>query len=175
MESRVQLICFREVLSKGRIKLAELLIQKGAKIESPEHFSYHTPLHVAASSEGQAGIIKLLLEKGANIRARDNDKRTPLHRAVMNSRIENIRLLGEDVPSWMKNWNLNREEYLDIRDDRIMWFFDMRGYNKTFDFVVKINTVTAGEFTLPPTIFEAMYNNKFKAVKRGKKVRVLNR
>ena len=29
--------------------------------------------------------------------------------------IENIRLLEEAVPSWMKKWNLNREEYLDIR------------------------------------------------------------
>ena len=89
--------------------------------------------------------------------------------------IENIRLLKEDFPTWMKKWNLNREEYLDIRDDRIMWFFDMIGYNRTNDFVVKLNTVTVGEFVLPPTLFEAMYNNRYKAVKKGKSVRVLPR
>jgi len=32
--------------------------------------------------------------------------------------------------------------------------------------------VTVGEFTLPATITEAMYNNKFKAVKAGKQVAV---
>ena len=57
--------------------------------------------------------------------------------------IENIRLLNEAVPAWMKKWNLNREEYLDIRDDRIMWFFDMWDYKKSYDFVVKLNAVTA--------------------------------
>ncbi len=87
--------------------------------------------------------------------------------------IENIRLLEEAVPGWMKKWNLNREEYLDIRDDRIMWFFDIDDYRKTYDFVVKLTAVTAGEFILPPTLFEAMYNDKYKAVKKGKFVRVL--
>jgi len=87
--------------------------------------------------------------------------------------IENIRLLQEAVPDWMKKWNLHREEYLDIRDDRIMWFFDIPDYRKTYDFVVKLTAVTVGEFILPPTLFEAMYNDKFKAVKKGKFVRVL--
>ena len=87
--------------------------------------------------------------------------------------IENIRLFKEDLPAWMNKWVLNREEYLDIRDDRIMWFFDLPWNQKSLDFVVKLNAVTVGEFILPPTLFEAMYNNKFKAVKRGKQVRVL--
>jgi uncharacterized protein YfaS (alpha-2-macroglobulin family) len=39
--------------------------------------------------------------------------------------------------------------------------------------VVKLTAVTAGEFILPPTLFEAMYNDKYKAVKKGKFVRVL--
>lgn len=89
--------------------------------------------------------------------------------------IENIRLFNEAVPQWMKKWNLNREEYLDIRDDRVMWFFDMWKYNESYDFVVKLNAVTAGEFILPPTLFEAMYDNKFKAVRQGKFVRVTAR
>ncbi|NIM15392.1 MAG: hypothetical protein GTO45_25725 [Candidatus Aminicenantes bacterium] len=86
--------------------------------------------------------------------------------------IENIRLLKQDMPRWMKRWKLNNEEYLDIRDDRIMWFFDFPNSNTTYDFVVKLNAVTVGEFTLPPTLFEAMYDNKYKAVRVGKKVTV---
>lgn len=85
--------------------------------------------------------------------------------------IENIRLTGEARPGWMSRWSLNREEYLDVRDDRVMWFFDLR-YGGTYDFVVKLNTVTVGEFTMPPAIAEAMYNNDFKASKAWPKVRV---
>jgi uncharacterized protein YfaS (alpha-2-macroglobulin family) len=91
--------------------------------------------------------------------------------------VENIRLSGEDLPGWMSGWNLNREEYLDIRDDRVMWFFDFprqfrrrRGRDErgnVLDFAVKLNAVTVGEFTLPPIVVEAMYNDQFRAVKAG--------
>ncbi|MBN2736057.1 MAG: hypothetical protein JXR70_03690 [Spirochaetales bacterium] len=74
--------------------------------------------------------------------------------------IDNLRLSGESLPDWTKNLRLNREEYLDIRDDRIMWFFDMAYYDDYYDFVFKINAVTKGDFILPPTVFEAMYNSK---------------
>ncbi len=84
--------------------------------------------------------------------------------------IENIRLFGEDLPGWMKKKNMGRYDYMDIRDDRIMWFFDINNYKASYDFAVKLNAVTAGEFVLPPTLFEAMYDHKFRAVKKGMKV-----
>jgi uncharacterized protein YfaS (alpha-2-macroglobulin family) len=86
--------------------------------------------------------------------------------------IENIRLTKEALPDWMKSWKLNHEEYLDIRDDRIMWFFDIHNYKKKYDFVVKLTAVTVGEFVLPPTLFEAMYDNKYQAIKAGKLVKI---
>lgn len=101
--------------------------------------------------------------------------------------VDNIRLTGESMPSWMSNWNINREEYLDIRDDRVMWFFDYprnirsrgrrsRNQNRTvLDFVLKLNAVTTGKFVLPPTVVEAMYNNQYKALKAGYRVEVLTR
>ena len=92
--------------------------------------------------------------------------------------IVNTRLLNETLPSWTQNLILNREDYLDIRDDRAMWFFDLykmringRDYKK-LDFVVKLSAVTVGEFSLPGTIVEAMYNNNFKASRKGMKVKV---
>jgi uncharacterized protein YfaS (alpha-2-macroglobulin family) len=88
--------------------------------------------------------------------------------------IENIRLLKEDLPVWMNKWILNQEEYLDIRDDRIMWFFDLPWNRKSLDFIVKLNAVTVGEFILPPTLFEAMYNNNYQAIRKGKSVKVVN-
>ena len=89
--------------------------------------------------------------------------------------IDNTRLSGEARSAWMRKWQIGREEYLDIRDDRIMWFFDLPAYGDGYDFVVKINTVTAGEFTLPPTLVEAMYNNSYRAIKAGKKIIVRER
>jgi len=86
--------------------------------------------------------------------------------------IDNIRLSGETLPGWTRGWKLNREEYLDIRDDRIMWFFDLDAYDKKIDFLAKINTVTAGEFILPPTLLEAMYNNNYRATKKGARIEV---
>ena len=85
--------------------------------------------------------------------------------------IENIRINNEMLPNWTQGWNLNKENYLDIRDDRVMWFFDLRD-SKTLDFVVKINCVNAGEFWLPGTLLEAMYSNDYKATTEGKKVYV---
>lgn len=88
--------------------------------------------------------------------------------------IENVRLLSDDMPPWMRKWKLNRENYLDIRDDRVMWFFDLSGGNSQLDFVVKLTAVTAGQFILPPSLFEAMYDNRYQAVKKGMPVKVVD-
>jgi len=85
--------------------------------------------------------------------------------------VDNTRLNNSLLPSWVRSWNINKEEYQDIRDDRVMWFFDLKG-SETLDFVLKINTVNAGDFWLPATHAEAMYNNDFKAKTKGRKVHV---
>ncbi|KAA3615061.1 MAG: alpha-2-macroglobulin family protein [Calditrichaeota bacterium] len=89
--------------------------------------------------------------------------------------IENLRLNQSDLPSWTRNYKLKKAEYEDIRDDRISWFFDQRGYEKQKDFLVKINAVTVGEFFLPGATFNAMYDNEYRATKSGKTVVVTGR
>jgi len=89
--------------------------------------------------------------------------------------IDNIRLSGENLPGWTQRWKLNGEEYADIRDDRIVWFFDLDGSNPALDFLVKLSPVTVGEFILPPTLLEAMYNHNYRASKAGMKVKVIPR
>ena len=86
--------------------------------------------------------------------------------------IDNTRISGELAPAWAGGLNLGTEQYLDIRDDRIMWFFDMKD-SRTSDFLVKINAVTSGEFYLSPTLCEAMYNNNYKSTIKGQYVRVI--
>ncbi len=88
--------------------------------------------------------------------------------------IENLRLLGGDLPDWASDYILGQEDYVDIRDDRIMWFFD-KYYYSSYDFIVKINAVTVGEFYLPPALVEAMYNSDYKATTAGQLVEVVSR
>ncbi|HET8861059.1 alpha-2-macroglobulin family protein [Marivirga sp.] len=85
--------------------------------------------------------------------------------------IDNTRLKESVAPEWMNQWNINKEDYVDIRDDRAMWFFDLEG-NTEYDFVLKLNAVSAGEYQLPATLVEAMYNPDYKAKNTSRKVYV---
>lgn len=85
--------------------------------------------------------------------------------------IENTRLSEEILPQWMNGWNTGNEEYLDIRDDRIMWFFDL-SKNRPLDFVVKVNAITKGVYQLPGARCEAMYNNDYLSTRASKPVKV---
>lgn len=89
--------------------------------------------------------------------------------------IDNTRLSGENMPVWATQLNIGHEEYLDIRDDRIMWFFDFKQGDEYYDFLVKLNAVTAGEFELPACLTETMYSDKFKATVAGQRVRVIRK
>ena len=66
---------------------------------------------------------------------------------------------------------MGRETYTDIRDDRVMWFFDL-GY-QPLDFLVKLLTVTQGEYVLAPSYIEAMYDRNFRALVPGQAVEVV--
>lgn len=84
--------------------------------------------------------------------------------------VENTRLSGEEMPAWASSMNLNREDYLDIRDDRVMWFYNSDYDRRTCDFLIKLNAVTRGNFYLPPTLVEAMYKKDHNARVAGRKV-----
>ena len=88
--------------------------------------------------------------------------------------IENTRITGESLPKWVNNDNLLEYayvSYMDIRDDRVMWFFNYSG-NHDYRFFVKLNAVTKGEFDFPGTALEAMYDNDYKAYKKGNRITI---
>lgn len=74
-----------------------------------------------------------------------------------------------------KNHPLN---FIDIRDDKIMWFFDLYRYSAGDEsrvdksFYIKLNAVTPGKYTLPGAFAEAMYDDSFQALSEGKSVLV---
>ena len=71
--------------------------------------------------------------------------------------ILNRRLTGEALPPWVQRLRVSDGEYLDIRDDRVNWFFDLplRGEAR---FAVEINPTFRGTYRLPPVSVEAVYS-----------------
>ncbi len=65
---------------------------------------------------------------------------------------------------------LSRYRYLDIRDDRLIYFFNIDNYDKTAYFLFKVNAVNPGSYILPPMSAEAMYDRRYYAI--GKAIRV---
>jgi uncharacterized protein YfaS (alpha-2-macroglobulin family) len=72
----------------------------------------------------------------------------------------------------------NIPEYQDIRDDRVLTYFNLtpyssygKGHKKTFKIV--LNAAYTGEFYLPAMKVEAMYDNNFSANDKGKWVKVI--
>lgn len=75
-------------------------------------------------------------------------------------------LLDSKTPDFVEN---SRFDFIDIRDDKIMWFFDL-SYNETKSFFIKLSAVTPGEFSLSGAFAEAMYDNTYQSLSEGKKV-----
>jgi len=75
------------------------LLSAGADIEERGGPGELTPLHWAVAAGNEAGV-RLLLEDGADMSARDNDRRTPLHYATQDRHEVVLQLLlekGADV------------------------------------------------------------------------------
>lgn len=83
--------------------------------------------------------------------------------------IENTRLNNDVLPNAVVSAN-NGVSYTDIRDDKVMWFFNVGDSQVLY---VKINTVTPGEYTLPSAYAEAMYDGSYSASTDSFKVKVL--
>ena len=64
-------------------------------------------------------------------------------------------------------------EYQDFRDDRVYSYFDLKS-NNSISITTLLNATYAGEFDLPATWVQAMYNNDIYALEPGRRVKVVN-
>ncbi len=69
--------------------------------------------------------------------------------------IENPRITAAKELDWIKNQTY--PEYMDVRDDRINYFLNLR-YNQTETMYYMCRAVSKGKFTLGPVQADAMYN-----------------
>ena len=68
------------------------LVAAGADVRARSRMG-RTPLYLAAANDGSSATVKLLLERGADPSARDNQQSTPLIAAALANDIAGIRLL----------------------------------------------------------------------------------
>jgi uncharacterized protein YfaS (alpha-2-macroglobulin family) len=85
--------------------------------------------------------------------------------------ISNERLNEYNRPGWLNSMRLSTPDYLDIRDDRINWFFNLNSY-ETQTFAAQIHPSYAGEFRWPGVVLEAMYSPDYFARIAGERISV---
>jgi len=83
--------------------------------------------------------------------------------------ISNDRLNEYTRPAWMNNYRIATPDYMDIRDDRVNWFFDISP-NATKVFAVQVHPSFSGDFRWPGLIVEAMYSPDYYARIAGERV-----
>jgi uncharacterized protein YfaS (alpha-2-macroglobulin family) len=85
--------------------------------------------------------------------------------------IINLRLEGIQRPLWIEQLGVSDGDYMDIRDDRVNWFFNLSSSTE-MNFVVKVNPSFRGTYRLPPVTVEAMYSPDYYAHIEGGTVAV---
>lgn len=104
---------------RGQVENVRNLIRQG-DLESPD-FQGRTPLHIAVLS-GHDAIVRILLENGADVNARDQWEVTPLRRAELVSEIrgwdrQQIKAILEEHGGISDQLQPRREVFIDQDDD----------------------------------------------------------
>ena len=81
-----------EKMNQDRLKCVKLLLMRGANVNTALWINRMTPL-MTSSMKGHIQVIRLLLEKGATVDAKDSDGLTALHHAGESVRAKDMRYL----------------------------------------------------------------------------------
>lgn len=88
------LFAFSSENRHSSMEVATKLIQRGACVNAKEVLSLYSPLHhLCAHHDVDRNIVKLLLDKGADVNSLDSEGETPLFSAVRNADVEIVELL----------------------------------------------------------------------------------
>ena len=146
-------------------------ISKGLKIDREFYDESGNVLDVSKLKSASSFWILLRV---SNVSGRSNVSNIALTQALPSGwEIENLRLNHDDLPEFIQAKRSGEVTYTDIRDDKIMWFFDMPYGNGTQLVFAKINTITPGDYTLPAAYAEAMYDDSLQAASPSQNVKVL--
>ena len=100
---------------------------------------------------------------------------------IVNKSVKDVALTYQITSGWEllntryaidDNSLTNNIDYADIRDNAIHYYLDLKN-NETKSFKVKINTTYLGNYYLPGTHVEAMYNQNYMSHTKGKWINVI--
>lgn len=115
------------------------------------------------------------LKMGTEFTAVVTIDRKGLNRSVDEMALSQVFPSGWEILNWrMEGDNRNNDyrlDYQDIRDDRVYSFFDL--HSKAITVEIPLHASYAGNFYLPQTFVEAMYEDDIYAKQAGKWVRVV--
>ncbi|MFA8450907.1 MAG: alpha-2-macroglobulin [Bacteroidales bacterium] len=161
-------------LSKGPLYVQ--ILQKGQPlIDSIKPMSNNLGLKVNYKNTNGESIDISKLKQGTDFVVEINIKNMNTFDNYSNIALTNVvpsgwEILNSRLFSGLKQES-NAADYMDIRDDRINLFFDLRKNEiKTFKFL--LNASYKGTFYLPPVKCEAMYEENVEANTEGKWVKV---
>ncbi|XP_069973779.1 uveal autoantigen with coiled-coil domains and ankyrin repeats isoform X3 [Penaeus vannamei] len=86
-------------VEKDQRKMVKTLLSYGAHVNAKGGIHDSTPLHIAAG-EGHLSVLEILLQKGGDLKARDNSGSTPLHCAARGGHVAVVEALvqrGSDI------------------------------------------------------------------------------
>jgi len=121
------------------------------------------PVDIAQLKQGTDFVIEVTVKHPGILNDYKNMALTQIFPSgweITNTRMDNL-----------NQWKSDGFTYQDIRDDRVMTYFDLnKGKSKTFRFMA--NASFAGEYYLPSVKCEAMYDHNIMAVTNGKWVKI---
>jgi len=110
--------------SQANSALVEALLESGASVNATTTNSHVTALHLAAQTVGGAESVKVLIEYGADLNAREGAaEQTPLMFAAASNRVESVELLlaaGADPSLSTKVVDVLQEVFADRQANRYL-------------------------------------------------------
>lgn len=115
----------------GHRAIAKLLLETGADTEVKDGLYGRTPLSWAANQRNDT-LVQLLVEKGADIEAKEEDSQTPLLRAAMYGNEAMVRLLvekGADIEARDKDGQTPLLQAVGYENEAMVWLLVEKGAN----------------------------------------------
>jgi uncharacterized protein YfaS (alpha-2-macroglobulin family) len=167
-----------KIVNNGKGVLYARLVNKGKPAvgdEKEEQENLITEVHYKTESGKQ--LDPKQIKQGTNFVMEVVIKNTGLSGNLTNVALLNYIPSGWEIHNSRMDDNeasLNNStyDYQDIRDDKMMTYFDIRG-NETKTFRLKLNAAYVGSYYLPGINVEAMYDHSAYSRKKGMQIQVV--
>ncbi len=159
-------LVYVRVLNSGKLPLGEeLAVQRGLSVSVVYKNLQGSIMNISNLKQGEdfVATVSVSNQKNQNVNDVALTQIFPSGWEIVNTRFTDF---GDTTVS--------QARYTDIRDDRVNFYFDLprKGKNGTKTFTVMLNAAYLGNYYLPGTQVEAMYDNDYFVRTKGKWVEV---